>query len=260
MARLFAFIFSLFIFYSCERPDWLVQWQKKQVDKRFGRISPDEKLSQIANWQKEAQEYEEQYLKELDLQVRSSLIHRRIGSAFAELDSYEACIRHLEKAVLLGDKDAETFYRLGLCYGNLARLHNWDQKFTKNAEQNFLKSINASKKDPKGKYQLALIYYYGYAALDPYRIYGERLTISQKEYQKKAISLIQEILTKNKQSVRYRFALGGMYAGTRDNAKAIAMYRSIQEILESSYPKKYNEREDYKKATSNLHILLGSTK
>ena len=253
-------ILSMVFCSSCQMPDWLAQWQKKQLDKRFGRTDVETQKSDIGEWQKEAAEYEDQLLKEIDLQTRAALVNRRIGSAFAELQSYELCIRHLEKAVLLGDNDAQTFYRLGLCYGNLARRQNWDVKLTRAAEENFIKSIHLEKNLKKGQYELALLYFHGYAGLNPYRILGETLTVEQRSFQLKAIELLEELLPLNQNDINIRFALAGMYSETKKKNESVSLYSEILKALETMYPDTFSNREDYRTAKNNIALIQNKIK
>ncbi len=254
MRRLVVLLSILLITQCQDVRDWVVEWQQKQIEKRYGP-SKSVKKEKIPQWQEDLREYEAELNKKIEAGQKSAKLYRMLGETFADLESYQLCADHLEAAVKLGYTTDDVFYKLGLCYGNLSRSHNWQGDFAKKAEQNLLKVLNLNPQYDRAKFQLGLVYFYGFSKNNRYRVAAEQLTISQTRFRQKAIKLILEYQNVAPGDHRSYFALAGMYKiiGRLENAQS-QMQRLIQ-TLERENPKTYAALDIYQKARDNLRQL-----
>ncbi len=244
-----------FLFFGCSLPSWLKKWQKEYLEKRYGTKIPSKE--EIAEWEKEVLEYEEEIERKIRAGMKAGLLYRKIGEAYMEFKMFPLCIKNLKKAIEFGYTEADVFFSLGLCQANWARIHNWKYELVKEAEETFLKILNLYPRYSKAKFQLSLLYFYGFGSNNPYRVLNTYLTIPQIEFRKKAISLMKEYQREMPQDHRSYFALAGYYRILGENELAKRELKKLIALLEEKYPESYQDLEIYQKAQRNLQILGG---
>ncbi|RME89680.1 MAG: hypothetical protein D6767_08075, partial [Candidatus Hydrogenedentota bacterium] len=195
-------ILPLLVFFSyCkELPEPIRSWQKEQIKKRYG--TPEPTKDDIASWQEKVREYEDIINQKVEAGAKAGLYYRKLGEAFSYMESYELCEENLQKAIHYGYTEPEVFFSLGLCQANLARAHNWKQSISLRAEESFLKTLNLNPNFTKAIFELGLLYYYGFSRTNSYSVLSEKVIVSQKEYKKKAIQLLQEYQAKEPEDKR----------------------------------------------------------
>ena len=182
-------------------------------------------------------------------------VHRKLGEAFAEIGSYEKCVEHLKKSLNHGIIEVEVFYTIGLCQGNLAQKHNWAYKYAKAAEESFLKVLNLDSYYEKAKYQLGIIYFYGFRKNNSYRVLHEYITVSQRQYEDKALKLLQEYKIESPQDYKVYFALTNIYKTLGNIPSAKRQMQDLITMLQKEYPKNYQSIKEYQSAVRNLSLL-----
>ena len=228
------------------------EWQKEEIKKRYGSNHGE---SQIPEWQEELREYEEVLDEKIKASVSLGKIHRKLGESFAEIGSFEKCIEHLQKSLSHGILETEVFYTLGLCQGNLAQRHNWNYKYAQKAEKTFLKVLNLDPYYEKAKYQLGLIYFYGFRKNNRYRVLNSYITVSQKQYEDKALNLLREYKVKVPDDYRVYFALTNIYKIIGKLPSAKAQMQHFISMIQKKYPDNYQSIKEYKSAIQNLSLL-----
>lgn len=235
---------------------WLEDYRKKQMIKRYGEKAVSKE--QIADWQKEVMEYEEIVHKKVEAGQKASRLYRLIGESFAKMESYQLCAENLEKALDYGYTTSRVYYWLGVCYGNLSKQNAWDYETAIKAEKSFLKALvvrKTSKVEIKAKFQLALLYFYAFGSNHPYRVNAETITVSQKDFRKKAFRIMKEYQFEDPGNFRSYFALAGMYKTTGNIPMAISQMQNLIIFMEKTYPKRYKDFPEYKKAKENMSLL-----
>ena len=232
---------------------WAKEWQKKQIKERYGSGHVDK--DQIEKWEKQIIEYEEVIDEKIKASNHLGSIHRKLGEAYAELGSYEQCIEHLKKSLKYGHLKDDVFFTLGLCEGNLAQKNNWDHKYTKKAEKTFLKVLNLNPQYHKAKFQLGLIYFFGFGKNNRYRVLNEYITVKQKDYRKKSIRLLEEYQALVEGDPRVYFLLSKIYKIMGKTERAISETKDLIKILEKKYPDNYKDTNEYRSAAQNLESL-----
>lgn len=248
------FILALFTWQCDSMPDWLKDWQSKQVEKRYG-VKPDK--DKIPEWQQEVKEYEQQIDEKIKAGVKTGKVYRKIGEAFATIESYQLCAENLDKAIDYGYTDPEVFFYKGLCLGNLARRHNWSHKYVKQSEDAFLKVLANDKDFHKARFELGLIYFYGYGKNSTYSVLGDIVTVSQQQFREKAIELITEYRRLAADDPRGYFALAGMHTIMGAKSKAREEMILLTSFLKNEYPDSYASMSEYQQAMKNLAQLGG---
>ena len=118
-------------------------------------------LIALAAWidrqQQDVIEYEKVLNAKVEAGAKAGKFYRKLGKSFAELESYELCVRYLKKAIEFGYTTDKVFYRLGSCQGTLARKHNWEYQMTLAAEQTLLKVLSLNPHFSQAKLKLGLI-------------------------------------------------------------------------------------------------------
>ena len=238
-------------------PDWLKNWQKKQIEKRYGKTSTSS--GQLQEWEESVREYEEQMNEKIKASTNAGKIYRKLGESYGQLEQFQLCVKNLEKAIELGYTIPEVFYGKAICEGNLARRHAWDREMTLNAEKGFLKVLNLNPDFEKAKYSLSLIYFHGFGKSTPYSIAEDIITISQSRFREKAVNLMKEYQLREPEESTSTFALSGFYSkmGLKDLARA--QLNQLMAMIRKSIPSTYATDETYKKALQNL-TLLGAAK
>ncbi|MES0488776.1 MAG: hypothetical protein ABUK01_02220 [Leptospirales bacterium] len=257
MGKYFVLILMLIFtmsFTACATPEWLANWQKKQVNKRYGPDS-EQSSDQVEDWEEQVLVYEKEINKKIKAADNAARLHRKIGETYAKVGMYEKCITELEQAIVLGYTDPEVFFTLGLCQGNLAKMHNWEKQKSIQAEQTFLKVLNLNSNFHKAKFQLGIIYFYAFGMQSRFSIeYGDN-HIERSRFRKKAIDLIVEYQRKVPDDAQSYFALGGIYNFLNMPNQASNQYSSLIHQLQKNYGSDVEKKPEYKQAISNLNKI-----
>lgn len=241
---------------GCEIKACYQEAREKHLEARYGsvRVSKD----QLADWEKEITGYEKIINEKIDAGIKTGKIYRKLGESHALIESYELCIKNLEKAVEYGEAVADVFYWQGLCYANLSRVHNWQAEYAKKAEQNFLKALALDKTMNKVKYELAVMYYAGFARNNQYRVLSDVLTVSQQQYQDKAIELMREYKSVEPFQAKAYFFLAGLYKERGEMAEAKRELKELMMQIEKNNKTGYNRNPDYGRAQDYLRAFEGN--
>ncbi len=232
---------------------WAKEWQKDQIKKRYG--VDDTEPEKIPEWQEEIKEYEEVIEKKILAAHKIGNLYQKIGETYAQMNSYGLCVKNLEKAIEYDKISTDIFYTLGLCYGNMASKNNWEYNLSKKAEKNFLKSLHLDNSYYKAKFQLGIIYLYGFGKNNPYRVLNNYIIPKQFDYRNKARKLLLEYQNEQKNDPRSYFALANLYKLKKENGKASDQMRNLISMLKKEHPKNYQNLKEYKSAVNNLNLL-----
>jgi hypothetical protein len=235
---------------GCEIQSCYNEAKEKHLEKRYGN-RPASK-DQLADWEKEITGYEKIINEKVDAGIKTGKVYRKLGESYALMESYELCIRNLEKAVEYGETVADVFYWQGLCYANMARVNNWQPNYVYKAEQNFLKALNLDKTMNKVKYELAVMYYAGFSRNNQYRVMNETLTISQQQFQDKAIDLMKEFKTVEPDQAKAYFFLSGLYKERGEMAEAKRELKDLMAVIEKNNAAGAKRNPDYLRAEEYL--------
>jgi tetratricopeptide (TPR) repeat protein len=237
-----------------ELPEPIKKWQQKQMQKRYGSAfegTPEN----IADWEKDLEKYE----KKIDIDIKEtdqqSKLYRKVGESYGKMEMFDKCILYLNKAIETGYNDPDVFYSLGICQGLRASKHNWDPDYTRKAEETFLKVLNLKDNYESAKFQLGLIYFYGYGLVNKYRIKSATINISLQEFRQKGIELMTEYQFKDPDNIQSYFALGGMYNILGQVEKSAEQYTKAAQITMGKYPDTYTASPEYQKAMENLSLI-----
>lgn len=250
------FLTAMIIAGGCDYlPDSVKDWQKKQVQKRYGSAF-EKDPEKIPQWQEDLKPYEEIIDSKVKAGEQAARLHRKIGESYGESQMYQLCIDHLKKAIELGYHDPDVYYSLGLCEGALARNHNWNYTMTKTAEETFLKVLQLNQQYEFAKLQLGIIYFFGFGNVLQYRVRSEVINVTRQEFRKKAITLVKEYRFQVPNDTNACFALAQMYVITKQPNLAIEEYRQAAEIITRENPDTYQNHPAYIKAMDNLKALM----
>ena len=252
-AIILPFILSM-TFTACSMPEWLTNWQKKQMKKRYG-TDYEQSSEHLEDWEKLVLEYEKDIDKKINAAVNAAKLHRKIGEAYAKVGIYEKCIDEINQAIHLGYTEPEVFFMLGLCQGSLAKMHNWEKHKTLEAEKTFLKVLNLNPEFHNAKFQLGLIYFYAFGKQNKYSIeYGDR-QIERSRFRKKGIELIFEYQMNEPDDPQSYFALGGIYNFLNMPNEASNQYSSLIHQLQKNYGVDVEKMPEYRQAIENLNRI-----
>jgi len=235
---------------GCEIKACYQEAKDKHLEKRYGQ-KPASK-EQLTEWEKEIAGYDKILNEKIDAGIKTGKVYRKLGESYALMESYELCIKNLDKAAEFGETVAEVFYWQGLCYANLARVHNWDAAQAKKAEQAFLKALNLDKTMNKVKYELAVMYYAGFSRNNQYRVLNDNITVSQQQFQDKAIELMQEFKSIEPDQAKAYFFLSGLYKERGEMADAKRELRDLMAQVQKNNKLGYARNADYLRAEAFL--------
>jgi len=246
--------FTFFLMVNCDNVQNVFHKIKKDAyQKRYG--TDLDELQKKEEWEKDIAEFEKIISKKIEAGAKAAHLYRKIGEAYGRNKSYDLCIENLKKAIGYGYDEPSVFFSLGLCEGNLARMNNWPPEQTKEAEQTFLKVLNMDNEYHKAKYELGLIYFYGNGRNSSYSILSDIITISQKQFQEKAIALISEYQFYSPAASDSYFALANIYTFRREFQKAISQMETLSEMKRKYFPDNFKRDQDYINAQLNLKKL-----
>ncbi|HRP70069.1 MAG TPA: hypothetical protein PLY93_11100 [Turneriella sp.] len=243
-------ILSLISTMGCEIKTCYQEAKEKHLEKRYGH-KPVSK-EQLADWEKEIEGYSKIINQKIDAGIKTGKVYRKLGESYALMESYDLCIQNLDKAAEYGEAVAEVFYWQGLCYANKARVNNWQADYARKAEQAFLKALNLDKTMNKVKYELAVMYYAGFARNNQYRVLNDTLTVSQQQFQDKAIELMQEYKSVEPDQAKAYFFLAGLYKERGELAEAKREMRDLMAFIEKNNSMSYKRNLDYQRAATYL--------
>ena len=225
---------SLLLVLGCSMPQWLESWKQAEMEKRYGTKKPS--ASSIPEWQADLKDYDDILNEKLEAGEKTARLHRKIGEAFAYIESFQLCRDHLDKALILGENDPEVFYWHGICSANLARKFNWKTKYLKEAEQSFLSALRENSRFDKAKLQLGLLYFYGFGSNSSYSIMGRRVTIDQEQFRDKAIQLLKEYQNYQPEDSRSYFALAAAFSSKGEKNAARREMQDLIYMISDLYP------------------------
>jgi len=239
-----------------EVPEPLKKWQEKELKKRYGSAykSDPEKLE---DWEEEVKKYEEIIDENIRSTEQSGNLYRKMGETYGAMEMYDKCEEMMNKSIALGPVTAEHFYTLGLCQGSAAKIHNWDFERTKKAEESFLKCLGLDSSVHRAKYQLGILYYYGFGSNNHYRVLSGFITVEQKEFRAKGKKLIQEYQNLENDAIDSFFALGNIFASEGETNRAMEQYQKLLYIIQKQYPENYATIPEYQQALINIEQLRG---
>jgi predicted Zn-dependent protease len=235
---------------GCEIKSCYQEAKEKHLEKRYG-TRPASK-EQLESWEKEIAGYEKIINEKIEAGIKTGKVYRKIGESYALMESYELCIRNLDKAVEYGEAVAEVFYWQGLCYANLSRVHNWQPDTARKAEQAFLKALALDKTMNKVKYELAVMYYAAFTRNNQYRVLNDVLTVSQQQFQDKAIELMQEYKSVEPDQAKAYFFLSGLYKERGELAEAKRELQQLMAFIEKNNKASFRRNADYLRAEEYL--------
>jgi len=241
---------------SCDQASQLLsKWQRDVVMKRYG-LDLD-KSKQIEQWEKDILKYEKVINEKVEAGAKEAKLYRKIGEAYAGMQMYQPCIDNLQKAIDLGYVSQEIFFIQALCFGNLARQHNWEETYRNNAEAAFLKALSINPDYHRAKLELGMLYFYGFGSLSKFSVNSEKIESSQKEYRDKSIKLVLEYQANLPSKTDGPLILAGMYNAMGKKTDAIRQLQTAVSLFKSNFPKDYEKNEDYKQTLVNLRNLQG---
>jgi tetratricopeptide (TPR) repeat protein len=238
---------------GCEVKACYQEVKEKHLEKRYGH-RPASK-DQLVDWEKEISDYEKVINTKIDAGIKTGKVYRKLGESYALLESYDLCIKNLEKAVEYGETVAEVFYWQGLCYANLARVHNWQFDYARKAEQAFLKALNLDKTMNKVKYELAVMYFAGFARNNQYRVLSDVLTVSQQQFQEKAIDLMREFKSVEPDQAKAYFFLSGLHKERGEMTEARRELTDLMAMIQKNNRIGYKRNVDYQRAETYLATI-----
>ena len=240
----------LFFVSGCEIQSCYREAKDKHLEERYGK-RPVHK-EQLEAWEKEIAEYDKTLNEKIDAGIKAGKVYRKLGESFALMESYDLCIKNLQKAVEYGEAVAEVFYWQGLCYANLSRVHNWQADIAQKAEEAFLKALNLDTNLNKAKYELALVYYAGFGRNNPYRVLSEILTVSQEQFRDKAIELMRAYQSVEPDQPKSYFFLAGLYKERNQLSLAKKEMENLMAELQKNNKTGYAKHPDYIRAEAYL--------
>ncbi|MCX7633256.1 MAG: hypothetical protein N2Z22_07990 [Turneriella sp.] len=238
---------------ACEPVACYREWKARHLERRYGTRPPDAQT--LAAWEREIAEYEKILNEKIDAGIKTGKLYRKLGESYALLESYELCIRNLEKAMEYGETVAEVFFWQGLCYANLSRVHNWQPDLAQKAEQSFLKALALDPTFNKAKYELAVMYYAAFSRNNRYRVLNEVLTVTQEQYHQKAIELMQEFKTVEPDQAKAYFFLAALYKERGEFGEARRELQQLMDFVRKHHPSSYPNHPDYRRAEQYLNDL-----
>lgn len=243
-------ILVVFSALGCEAKSCYQEAKEKHLEKRYG-TRPASK-EQLESWEKEIAAYEKIINEKIEAGIKTGKVYRKLGESYALMESYELCIRNLDKAVEYGEAVAEVFYWQGLCYANLSRVHNWQPETARKAEQAFLKALALDPTMNKVKYELAVMYYAAFTRNNQYRVLNDVLTVTQEQFQEKAIELMQEYKSIEPDQAKAYFFLAGLYKQRGELDAAKRELQQLMAFIEKNNKTGYRRNPDYLRAEEYL--------
>jgi lipopolysaccharide biosynthesis regulator YciM len=241
---------------GCEIKSCYEEAKEKHLNKRYGNRAASK--GQLEDWEKEISSYEKVINEKIDAGIKTGKVYRKLGESYALMESYELCVKNLDKAIEYGEAVAEVFYWQGLCYANLSRVNNWQPEYAKKAEQSFLKALNLDKTMNKVKYELAVMYYAGFARNNQYRVLADTLTVSQQQFQEKAIELMKEFKSVEPDQAKAYFFLAGLYKERGEMVEAKRELTDLMKQIEKNNAAGAKRNLDYNRAEEYLKTFESS--
>lgn len=235
---------------SCEMVENVKQWQKEYLSQRYS--GKTESPKQIEDWQKEAQEYQDEMEQVVKAAKNASSVYRSLANTFARQEAWQLCTDHMQKAIEFGNNNSDTLFDLATCQGNLARSQNWQPELARQAENTLLAILTNEPNSVRARYQLALIYFYGFGLNNPYRVLSNILTIEQKEFQQQAMALLQQAAILDEQNDRVFHLMAVIYSAWGEKQNSLTALNQEIEILRKKDPQNYTTTLEYKQAIESM--------
>lgn len=249
-----AFLLMVFSLSSC---DAVKNWQKDYLAKRYG--TAQDSKQQIEKWQEEAAEYQKEVEKKIVTAKKAAAVHHSLANAFAAQEAWQLCVNNLQQAIVFGDNGTQTLFDLATCQGNLARSKNWDYKLTRETENTLLSILEKDPTSVQARYRLALVYFYGYGQNSRYRVLSQVLTVEQKDFQKKAMSLLQEAAKLDAHNSRVFHLIAVIYSAWGERQSSLDALNQEINILRQENPDTYSNGAQYKQALKSIETLGGTS-
>lgn len=241
------FTFLVLSFLHCE---FLEDWQSKQFEKRFGRQKPS--LDHIAEWEKLILKYEDVIEDKIETSLHLAKIHRKLGESYRDTEAFANCIKHLKKSIELGENENDNLYNLATCQGNYARQQGWTTLLLQDTERTLFVLLEQSPSYHRAKYQLAILYFYGFAKNNVKSIWESYSVKNANHFIEKAITLMQEFQSAEPKFFKSYFFLSNMYQENNQKKLAKLQLNTVIQILQVSYPNTYTQKKEYAKALNTL--------
>ncbi len=195
--------------------------------------------SSVEILKKNAEDAENLYKKQLDSADKAGRAYLKLGRKYIENKNWTPGINSLKKAVEYGSSGARVHYLLGVAYANRGNELS-DEKDITLAENHYRRAIAINDKMLDARYGLSILYFY-----------------VKKDYEK-AIELAKEIINRDKNYYRARFALARFYYEKEEPAKSLSVYEDLYSDLSSKQdsPKIDELRKKCKENISRLMLEM----
>ena len=174
---------------------------------------------------------EKEELKDPTTISRLAEQYNLIGTYYLERRLWDMTIDSFNKSIKYGNRNANAFYSIGLAYANRG-VENNSAEDINNAEINYRKAIERSTDLLDAKYALSILLFY-------HRDNGKD----------EALTLINEIIVKNRAYYPARFADGRFNYETGNKERALKIYQDLASDLDKLPPSGINN--DYKTECRN---------
>jgi len=192
----------------------------KSIDERYFRDVKD-KITKL----------EKEELKDAVTISRLAEQYNLIGTFYLERRLWDMAINSFDSSIKYGNRNANSFYSLGLAYANRGiEKNSADDK--DNAEYNYRKAIEINPDFPDAKYALSILLFY-------HRENGKN----------EALTLINEILVKNNRHYPARFANGRFNYELGNKEKALTIYQELAVDIDRLPPSRISN--EYKEECRN---------
>lgn len=250
MKRISYLLWVILLLSSCEMAQSVKEWQKEYLSQRYKGEA--QSPQQIEDWQKEAQKHQKEMEDAVKAAKNASSVYRSLANTFARQEAWQLCVSHMQKAIEFGNANSNTLLDLATCQGNLARSKNWQLELTRQAENTLLSILSTEPDSVRARYQLAIVYFYGFGLNNPYRVLSKVLTIEQKEFQKQAMTLLQQAANLDSQNDRVFHLMAVIYSAWGEKQNSVEALNQEIEILRQKYPKDYTSTAEYKQAIESM--------
>jgi len=143
--------------------------------------------------------------------------YTRLGTIYLEKRLWDLAIENYIKGLQNGKDTPGIYYSIGLAYANRGSERDNSEDIDK-AEFNYKKAIEMQDNYYDAQNALAILLFYN------------------KNEKDKAISIIQEVIARNKKNYIARFTLGRFYYETNQLPKALSVYEDLSSDLDKLPP------------------------
>lgn len=219
---IFIFILSI-LFLACDS-------EIKRQYKKTKRLSASVK---IEDWEKAIKQYEEIINIQVNARENQLYIYRKLGQKHMQLSHWNDALNNFKKAAEIISTEGVIHYQLGICYSQLSRAENDENKkmdLIRSAEKEYKLAISLDSKLVDPYFGLGIIYFYVY-----------------KDYFK-GIEYMAEVINREPRNIDAFFSLARFYYEIGESGKAIEFYKALLSII----PEK---DERYEKVKENIQRI-----